>query len=77
MIVASGFVEANRLNDVKKVLSEFKSRCIKVNEVNQGKILFLIEKENMGALKAELDSLRNIEYVKDVYLAYYSLEEAE
>lgn len=74
MIVASGFVEANELNDVEKVISELKIRGIEVNEVKDERIVFLVEMETVAEVKAELDSLRDINGVRNVYLAYYSLE---
>ncbi len=74
MIVASGFVEANELDDVERVVNELKIRGIEVNEVNEEKVVFLVERETMAAVKAELDSLKDIDGVRNVYLAYYSLE---
>lgn len=74
MIVASGFVEANELNDVERVVNELKIRGIEVNEVNEEKVVFLVERETMAEVKAELDSLKDIDGVRNVYLAYYSLE---
>lgn len=77
MIVASGFVEVNELNDVERVIDELKIREIEVNEVKDGKIIFLIERETMAQVRTELDSLKDIEGVRGVYLAYYSLEGAD
>ena len=74
MIVASGYVEAKGLNNLDKVLNELRTRGIEINEINEDKIVFLFERNNINSLRAELDSLRNNEYIKDVYLAYYSLE---
>ena len=76
MIVASGYVEAKGLNNLDKVLNELRTRGIEINEINEDKIVFLFERNNIDSLRAELDSLRNIEYIKDVYLAYYSLEKS-
>ena len=74
MIVASGFVEAKGSINLKRVLEELRTRGIEINEVNQDKVNFLIEKDNINSLRAEIDSLKNIKYIKDVYLTYYSLE---
>ena len=74
MIVASGFIEAKGSINLKKVLEELRTRGIEINEVNQDKVNFLIERDNINSLRAEIDSLKNIEYIKDVYLTYYSLE---
>jgi nitrate reductase NapAB chaperone NapD len=74
MIVASGYVEAKGLNNLDKVLNELRRRGIEINEINEDKIVFLFERNNINSIRAELDSLREIEYINDVYLAYYSLE---
>ncbi|MEW6408621.1 MAG: chaperone NapD [Nitrospirota bacterium] len=74
MIIASGFVEVNELNDVERVVSELKMREIEVNEVREEKIVFLVERETIAEVKAELDSFKDIDGVRNVYLAYYSAE---
>lgn len=74
MIVASGFIEANEINDVPKVLSELRIRNVEINEIKDEKIVFLIERESVSEVKNSLDSLKDIDGVKNVYLAYYSLE---
>jgi len=77
MIVASGFVDVNELNDVKRVTGELRMRGIEVDEVKDEKIVFLIERETMAQVRTELDSLKDIDGVRGVYLAYYSLEGAD
>jgi len=77
MVIASGFVEVNDLGNVEKVINELKRRTVEINEVEKEKIIFLIERETIDALKAELDSLKEIEGVRSVHLAYYSLEGAD
>jgi len=74
MIVASGFVEVNGVENVKEVINEMKSRGLDVNDVDRVKIVFLLEGETIGRVKAELDSLKSIKDVSSVHLAYYSLE---
>lgn len=74
MIVASGFIEANEINDVPKVVSELRIRNVEVNEIRDERIVFLIERESVSEVKNSLDSLKDIDGVKNVYLAYYSLE---
>lgn len=74
MVVASGYVEAKGLNNLDKVLNEMRTRGMEINEINEDKVVFLFERNNINSLRAELDSLRKIKYIKDVYLAYYSLE---
>lgn len=74
MVVASGYVEANGLDNVDRIVKELKTRDVEVNEINAEKVVFLIEREDMDAMKVALESLRKIEGVRNVYLAYYSLE---
>ena len=74
MIVASGFVETDGLGSVDGVVGELKERGLEVNEIVQVKVVFLIERDSVAAVKKELDSLKDINGVKTVHLAYYSLE---
>ncbi len=74
MIVASGFIETNEIEDVEVVVSELKTRGVEVNEIKDEKIVFLVERETASEVKKSLDSLKDIDGVRNVYLAYYSLE---
>jgi nitrate reductase NapAB chaperone NapD len=74
MIVASGFVETNEIEDVKGVVSELKIRGVEVNEIKDEKIVFLIERESASEIEKLLESLKNITGVRNVYLAYFSIE---
>ncbi len=73
MIVASGFVEANEPEDVEKVVESLKAGNVEVTDVKEDRITFLIERETISEAKGVLDSLKDIEGVRSVYLAYYSL----
>jgi nitrate reductase NapAB chaperone NapD len=77
MIIASGFIEVDGLHNVEKVMGELKKRGMEVNEVEKVKVTFLIERETIGDVKSELDSLRDIKDVRNVHLAYYTLEGAD
>ncbi len=77
MIVASGFVVINELDDMERVISELKARDMEVNEVKDDKIVFLVEKETVREAKALLDSIKDVEGVRGIYLAYYSLEDSD
>ncbi|MBI5641527.1 MAG: chaperone NapD [Nitrospirae bacterium] len=77
MIFASGFVEADDVRDVEGVVRTLKDRGVEVSDINEEKIVFLVEKESLGEVKNQLDSFRDIEGVRSVYLTYYSLEEAD
>jgi nitrate reductase NapAB chaperone NapD len=74
MIVASGFIEANDMKDVEGVVDELKAKGVEVNEIKEDKIVFLIERDTVSEVKNSLDSLKDIDGVRNVYLAYYSLE---
>jgi nitrate reductase NapAB chaperone NapD len=77
MIVASGFIEVEGEVNIENVVDELKKRNIEINEILKTKIVFLIERETIGAVKSELDLLKKISGVKNVHLAYYSLEGAD
>ena len=74
MIFASGYVEANELKDVEPVITELKNRNIEVEGVNGEKIVFIIERDIADLVKTELDNIKNITGVRNVYLSYFSLE---
>ncbi len=74
MIVASGFIETNEIEDVEGVVSELKTRGVDVNEIKDEKIVFLIERDSTSEIKKSLDSLKDIDGVRNVYLAYYSID---
>lgn len=76
MIIASGFIEANSQDDVKKVSDELKTRNVEINDINKEKIVFLIEKNDISSVKESIESFKEIEGVRNVYLTYYSTEGA-
>jgi nitrate reductase NapAB chaperone NapD len=75
MIIASGFLETNEPADNGKVIWTLREQEVEVNEVKDEKIVFLIERETASEVKSVLDSLKDIEGVRNVYLAFYSIEE--
>lgn len=74
MIVASGFIEANTIDDVQGIISELNIYNVEVKEINNDRIVFLIERETSKEVRQILDSLKFIDNVRNVYLAYFSLE---
>jgi nitrate reductase NapAB chaperone NapD len=74
VVIASGFVEVNGINHIRKIVGELKRRRVNIEEIESEKILFLMEKDSVDAVKAEIDSLRVIENIKNVHLTYYSIE---
>lgn len=75
-MIASGFIEVNGQQDVDKVVEELKLRGVEVNETSGEKIVFLVERPSEGEVKREIESLKDIEGVRNVYLAYFTLEES-
>jgi nitrate reductase NapAB chaperone NapD len=74
VIVASGFVETFDEDHTAPVADELRGRNIEVKGAENEKVVFLVERETVGQVKAALDSLKDIPGVRSVYLAYYSLE---
>lgn len=74
MITASGFVEAAGSINLKRVQNELKRRGMEINDIIEERIVFLCKGETIDSIKAELASLRECDYIKDVYLAYYHLQ---
>ncbi|RJQ50394.1 MAG: hypothetical protein C4526_12065 [Nitrospiraceae bacterium] len=77
MVVASGFIEVTESGEVERVSGELRMRDIEVNEINNEKIVFIIERETMAEVKDDFEPLRDIKGVKNVHLAYYSIEGAD
>lgn len=74
MIIASGFVEANEQDDVDAVVGRLRAKGVEVGDVNGEKIVYLIERETSALVKKEIESLKDIEGIRNVYLTYFSLE---
>ncbi len=74
MIVACGFVEVRGMNNVDRIVDEMESRKLNIDEVESERILFLMERDSVDAVRCEIDSLREIEEVRNVHLTYYSFE---
>ncbi len=77
MIVASGFVELDVLVNMENAVKELKNRGLEVSEIEEDKIFFIIRGDTLDLVKAEIESLKDINAVKNVHLSYYSLEDAE
>jgi nitrate reductase NapAB chaperone NapD len=77
MIVASGFVEVNEERDVPRVVQSLEERGFEVSERSAEKIVYLVEGERAGEVRARIDALKDIPGVRGVYLAYFSLEGAD
>jgi len=77
MVIASGFIEVNKLNKVEQIINELRMRKIEINEINNEKIVFLIERETMDKVKKDFEPIKNINGVKNVHLAYFSIEGAD
>jgi nitrate reductase NapAB chaperone NapD len=74
MIIASGFVELNDTNDIEMIIGDLIAHGVEVSETKDGRIVFLIEKESTEEIKRAMDSLKEIDGIRNVNLAYYTLE---
>lgn len=74
MIIASGFVVANEDGDVEKIIKLLKARGAEVGDVSGDKIVYLIERETTDLIEREIESLKEIDGIRNVYLTYFSLE---
>jgi nitrate reductase NapAB chaperone NapD len=74
MVVASGYLEVNGIHNVGEIVSELKRREIIINDIEEGRIMFLMEKESIDVIKREIALLKGIEDVRSVHLTYYSVE---
>ncbi len=74
MIIASGFVELNDTNDIERIIGDLIAHGVEVDEAKDGKIVFLIERGSPEEIKAALDFLKEINGIRNVNLAYYTLE---
>ena len=76
MIIASGFLELTDVGDAQHVIEQLKNKNVETTDFKDDKIVFLIERPAVQDVKKELESLKEIEGVKNVYLSYFSLEGA-
>ena len=74
MIVACGFVEVRGMDNVGRIVDELERRKLNIDEVESERILFLMERESIDAVRTEINSLKEIDEVKSVHLTYYSIE---
>ncbi|MDI6743741.1 MAG: hypothetical protein QMD07_00020 [Thermodesulfovibrionales bacterium] len=77
MLVASGYIEAHDEGHVEVVVNDLKKRKIEVTDLKEEKVVFLIERDTPAEMKKELDTLKDVEGARGVYLSYYSLEGAD
>ena len=61
MLVASGYIEAHDEGHVDIVVNDLKRRNIEVTDVNEEKVVFLIERDTTAEMKRELDTLKDVE----------------
>jgi nitrate reductase NapAB chaperone NapD len=76
MVIASGFVEADGPEDVAQVAEEMQRRAVEVHQRQGRTLIFLLECPTVAEAKAQVEALKDIRGVAQVYLAYYSLEDA-
>lgn len=74
MVIASGYIELNSEEMVASVTETLKSINIEISTIHQDKVVFLIERQSSDETKKTLETLKDIDGVRNVYLAYFSLE---
>jgi nitrate reductase NapAB chaperone NapD len=74
MIVAIGLLEAEELGRVKTVTDKMTTKGLQITGVENDKITFRMQQDNMDGIGNELDSMRRMQFVRDVNLLYYSIE---
>ncbi|MCX8070744.1 MAG: hypothetical protein N2738_09600 [Thermodesulfovibrionales bacterium] len=77
MIFASGYIELNSTEDYNSVKERLNERQISITAYEGDRMTFLIEKEDSSVVKKDLESMKEIEGVRSVYLAYFSLEDSD
>ena len=75
MVVASGIIEVKSVSNVGKIAGEIKRRGMNVDNIAADRILFIMERESVDAVRSAINSLRGIDDVKNVHLTYYSIED--
>ncbi len=81
MIIVSGYIEVNDREAIPLIIEALKERNLEVHDIKEQKIVFLMERdlEGMpgveGRIRRELDSLKEIEGISNVYLAYFCYDE--
>lgn len=81
MIIVSGFIEVNNKESIPGIVEALKERNVEVHDVKDEKIVFLMERDfeglpcMEGRIRKELNSLKEIEGISNVYLAYFCLDE--
>ncbi len=83
MLIISGFIEVSEEELIPEIVAALKERNIEVHNIEAQRIVFLMERDSLlasgieGRIRKELDSLKEIEGVSDVCLAYFCLDEDE
>lgn len=81
MIIVSGFIEVNNKESIPGIVEALKERNVEVHDIKDEKIVFLMERDleglpgMEGRIRKELDSLKEIEGINNIYLAYFCLDD--
>ena len=76
MFITSGFIDVNDIGSVDVFVQYLKDRGIEVTGIKDERIVFLIEREKIGELKKEINDLKSVEEIKNVYITYYSVADS-
>ncbi len=74
MVIAGGVVEVTGIHFVNRIVEQLNGLGLEIDDVDGEHIRFQIERDNMDAVKTEIDFLRRLDSIRNVYVTYYSLE---
>jgi len=75
MIIASGVIKVDRLDKVDEVVMELKKMHIEIDDIDRDQIIFIMETDAPDTARCEIEHLRGIDHVKDIYLLFYSFKD--
>jgi len=74
-MIVSGFVEVINESEVERIVESLRELRLEVHGIKDGKIVYLIEREDPKEIERTLETLKTIEGVKNVYLCYFTIED--
>ncbi len=76
MFITSGYVELHDINSIDSFADRMLDMGIEVTDIKDDKIVFLIERKTTAEVRREVDNLKSFEDVKNVSIAYYTVDGA-
>jgi nitrate reductase NapAB chaperone NapD len=75
MVVASGILEVKGRSGVDAIVLELRRRGLEVDDLESEHIVFIVRRESIEEIRAEVASLQGLDNVHNVHITYYSHEE--